>query len=242
VSRRVTPTTPLSERQLARMATAPVSTYAYVLDQIDRNANRVLITYLVAIALGDVLSPEGTVRPLRRGERGSEGVLLTTAKRHQLALLEAAWAHPVYELEPRLLPDAERKLAMRRHEKRVRALAEIGLVHRCIPHGPATFYLHPHEPGDICEWAQCPSGKYAPPARVKASQRDAQSVPVGRIKRRATTHSSRDARSSAKQNGEVKQEPSTKGKKDEEEPSVERGTEGSTAIGAIGESTKGEPR
>lgn len=140
VSRRLSPTTPLGAGQLARYSAAPVATVLYLMNA----APGAIGTYWLATARGDLLSPEGTRRPVRRfeGER-SGGVLLTATVRTQLAMHEYLHGLPSEPgaLQVHDLSLTARRYALRAYQRRLQQLADIGLLHRCTRAGVATLYL-----------------------------------------------------------------------------------------------------
>ena len=181
MSRRLTPTTPLGDGQLARYSAAPVATVLYLINA----APGAIGTYWLATARGDLLSPEGKQRQVRRfeGER-SGGVLLSAPVRAQLAMHEYLHGLPSEPgaLRVQDLSLTARRYALRAYQRRLQQLADVGLLHRCTRSGVSTLHLVPHTSGDPCDWAECPIGMFG-----RASRGDAVSVTPRRSERHEMT-------------------------------------------------------
>jgi hypothetical protein len=123
----------------------------------------VALTYLTITALGTLIGENGTDEKLTSNE-SPIAVLLSPQRRRQLALQIEAARSSVIDLKAAELPVEKRHTAERRFREHLRVLGEHGLVHRCMNRGDHTVYLHPHDEGAGCEWADCPSGVFSKPA------------------------------------------------------------------------------
>jgi hypothetical protein len=230
----VTPTTPLTPGQLRRHSPAPTSTILYVIHEAPAS----LEAYVLASARGDLLPPDGnTGRELERGESArSEGVLLRAPVRQQLALTLAAAKLPTDELTAAELPMRERRNAERDFQRSLQRLGEIGLLHRCTRVDEATLYLRPHTVGEWCAWAGCPGGTFAPRPRYRTTPSVVANDTHGRSERHPVSLADRETRSPTPLTA-ISNKAATKAEqKGGGKWSKKGGTEGSTAIGAIGES------